>query len=233
MWRDDLWRYFRERIFTLDVRRLPIRPLRPLFNPWRDCDPLVDLSQADAIRRANLRSYLESFPGRPEAVVVGEAPGPWDCRFSGIPITGERSLHAGGIRAGDRVLFEVRRSSRDVPQMPLPRRAPFQSPSSAIFWGIMAEHHPRILIWNCVPLHPHLPGRPLSVRTPTPAETAFFTGYLGELLAIVRPQLVIAMGRKAQESLARLGIECRYVRHPSMGGAPAFRSGMKVLMAEV
>jgi len=233
MWHDDLWQYFQQRIFTLDVLRLPIQPLRPLFNPWRDCDLRVDLPHADAIRRKNLRGYLGSFPKRPQAVVVGEAPGPWDCRFSGIPITGERSLHAGGIRAGDRVLFEGRRSSRDVPEMDLSRRAPFQSPSSAIFWGIMAEHHPRFLIWNCVPLHPHLPGRPLSVRTPTPAEAAYFTDYLGEYLAIVRPQIVIAMGRKAQESLARLDIACRYVRHPSMGGAPAFRAGMKGFMAEL
>ncbi|MCX5685754.1 MAG: uracil-DNA glycosylase, partial [Planctomycetota bacterium] len=225
MWRDDLWRYFQQRLFTLDVLRLPISPLRPLFNPWRDCDPLVDLPQADAIRRENLRSYLESFPQRPEAVIVGEAPGPWDCRFSGIPITAERSLHAGGIRAGDRTLFQGRRSSRDVPAAPLARRAPFQSPSSAIFWGIMAEHHPRFLIWNCVPLHPYLPGRPLSVRTPTPAETAYFTAYLGDLLAIVQPRLVVAMGRKAEQSLGRLEIACRYIRHPSMGGAPAFREG--------
>jgi uracil-DNA glycosylase len=96
----------------------------------------------------------------------------------------------------------------------------------------MAEHHPRFLIWNCVPLHPYLPGRPLSVRTPTPAETAHFTAYLGDLLAIVRPRLVVAMGRKAEQSLARLGLECRYIRHPSMGGAPAFRAGMKQFLAE-
>jgi uracil-DNA glycosylase len=73
----------------------------------------------------------------------------------------------------------------------------------------------RVLLWNLVPTHPHRPGEPLSNRAPTPAEIAAGRPFLEELAGGRR---VVAVGRFAERELGG-----PYVRHPSHGGAAAFR----------
>jgi uracil-DNA glycosylase len=75
-----------------------------------------------------------------------------------------------------------------------------------------------VLLWNLVPTHPHRPRKPESNRRPTSTEIDAGTPYLVEL---ARGRHVIPVGRLAH---ARLG--GRYVRHPSHGGAAAFRCGL-------
>jgi uracil-DNA glycosylase len=72
-----------------------------------------------------------------------------------------------------------------------------------------------VLLWNVVPTHP---GTELSNRPPTRREIDDSAPYLAEL-AIGRR--VIAVGRVAQRHLGG-----RHVRHPSHGGAAAFRAGL-------
>ena len=72
-----------------------------------------------------------------------------------------------------------------------------------------------VLLWNLVPTHP---GTETSNRPPTGAEIEESEPFLRELVAGRR---VIAIGRRAHE---RIGGP--YVRHPSHGGAAAFRSGL-------
>jgi uracil-DNA glycosylase len=79
-----------------------------------------------------------------------------------------------------------------------------------------------VVLWNLVPTHPHEPGRPQSNRRPTRVEIAASRGFLEELAAGRR---VIAVGRLAEREL-----DAPYVRHPSHGGAAAFRSGLLELL---
>jgi uracil-DNA glycosylase len=72
-----------------------------------------------------------------------------------------------------------------------------------------------VLLWNLVPTHP---GTERSNRAPTRREIEASEPFLAELACGRR---VIAVGRLAQR---RLGAP--YVRHPSHGGAAAFRSGL-------
>ena len=74
------------------------------------------------------------------------------------------------------------------------------------------------LCWNLVPTHPHLPGDPETNRRPTRAEVAAAWPFLDEL---AWGRQVIAVGRLAQAVL-----DAPYVRHPSHGGAAAFRTGL-------
>lgn len=76
----------------------------------------------------------------------------------------------------------------------------------------------RVLLWNVVPTHPHRPGEPDSNRLPTQAEVAAARPFLG---ALARGRRVIPVGRLAHRVLGGA-----YVRHPSHGGAAAFRSGL-------
>jgi uracil-DNA glycosylase len=50
----------------------------------------------------------------------------------------------------------------------------------------------------------------------------------GRFLELVRPRVVIAIGRIA---LAALGQDARYVRHPANAGATAFRQQMAAILA--
>jgi uracil-DNA glycosylase len=72
-----------------------------------------------------------------------------------------------------------------------------------------------VLLWNLVPTHP---GTPESNRQPTRVEVEQSDVFLRELADGRR---VVAIGRLAQ---ARLGGP--YIRHPSHGGAAAFRVGL-------
>jgi len=72
-----------------------------------------------------------------------------------------------------------------------------------------------VVLWNLVPTHP---GTAASNRRPTRKEIEQSAPFLRELAAGRR---VVAIGRLAH---ARLGGP--YVRHPSHGGAAAFRSGL-------
>jgi uracil-DNA glycosylase len=79
----------------------------------------------------------------------------------------------------------------------------------------VTEH---VLLWNLVPTHPHRPGEPCSNRRPTADEVRAGLVFLDELTA---GKLVVAVGRLAE---AALGAPA--VRHPSHGGAQAFREGL-------
>jgi hypothetical protein len=75
-----------------------------------------------------------------------------------------------------------------------------------------------VLCWNLVPTHPHRPGRPESNRPPTRAEIAAGRMFIEELAPNRR---LVALGRLAERELGT-----SYVRHPSHGGATAFRAGL-------
>jgi uracil-DNA glycosylase len=83
----------------------------------------------------------------------------------------------------------------------------------------LTEH---VLLWNVVPTHPHAPGRVDSNRRPTAAETEAARPFL---TALSTGRRVIAVGR-----LAEAVTGAPYVRHPSHGGADAFREGLASLV---
>jgi hypothetical protein len=69
-----------------------------------------------------------------------------------------------------------------------------------------------------VPTHPHRSGLPASNRPPTRAEIEAGAPFVAEL---ARGRTLVPVGRLAHAALGG-----RYVRHPSHGGAAAFRAGL-------
>ena len=78
----------------------------------------------------------------------------------------------------------------------------------------------RVLLWNVVPTHP---GTESANRRPTRGEVAAGLRFVGALAA---GRTVIAVGRVAGDALGLSGI-----RHPSHGGAEAFRRGLSSVMS--
>lgn len=206
---DDVLRLFEEKVFSASPKN------SLLFNQYNDKNPEIDLPNADVIRRENLRSYLRSFSERPSVIVIGEAPGWRGCRFSGVPFTSEFQLCEDGLP------FKGQQSSA--------KPSPYRESSATIFWKVMGNYHSRFLAWNCIPFHPHKPDNPLSNRTPTEEEILTHLTLLSDLVALLRPRQIVAIGRSAERALKKIDISFTYVRHPSHGGANAFKTGIEKL----
>ena len=177
------------------------------FNQYRDAGP-EDVVGAPGIRLANLRHYLAERAGAP-VLALGEAAGYQGMRWSGIAFTSERDL----IRFGSP--FAVTCGGRR-----------WSEPSGTIVHRVLREldAERRVILWNTVPTHPHRPGDPLSNRRPSVAEIAVGAGFVELVLELLRPRVVVAVGRVAESVLGERGT---YVRHPANGGGAAFAEGMR------
>jgi uracil-DNA glycosylase len=181
------------------------------FNQYRDDGPDA-VPGAAALRVANLRTYLAER-GDADVLMVGEAAGYQGMRWSGIAFTSERDLGRwGGAFA---------RTSAGRP--------PWSEPSGTIVHRTLdrmgAER--RVILWNTVPTHPHHPGRPLSNRRPRAGEAVAGASFLERAIELLAPRRIVALGRVAEAAVGPRGL---YVRHPSMGGAPAFIAAMERLL---
>src|SRR6266487_3736130 len=75
------------------LRLLKESPSGAVFNPWWQVDEQNDIGRnAPAIRRHQLRAYLQKRLGKAQLAVIGEAVGYRGGHFSGIPMTSERLL---------------------------------------------------------------------------------------------------------------------------------------------
>ena len=139
------------------------------------------------------------------------------------PLLRERLERYLGGRAGARVLVVAEapgyRGTR-VSGIPLTseRQLTGSGPAEAtatVVRGTLAELGLVAFCWNVVPTHP---GTESSNRRPTAAEVAAGLPFLEELC---RGRRVLAVGRVAQRVSG-----APYLRHPSHGGATAFRQGL-------
>jgi uracil-DNA glycosylase len=97
--------------------------------------------------------------------------------------------------------------------------------SASIVHRVLAELgiEDDVLLWNVVPTHPHEPGRPYTNRRPSRVEVEASSRFLE---GVARGRRVVAVGRLAERVTG-----APYVRHPSHGGAEAFREGLTRLLA--
>ncbi len=155
---------------------------------------------------------------RPREVWIAEAPGYRGSRRTGVPLVSEPLLARATTDLG------LSRPLRKATVTP----APVVRTSVAV-WEQVAARTVAPLLWNAVLHHPHQPADPFTNRAPTRAERTLFAGALHGLLELVRPDVVVAIGRVAQRSVVDVRPDVVYVRHPSQGGLTAFRGQMAEL----
>jgi hypothetical protein len=193
---------------TFKEQLFPLPSTETLLNPYSYFHPSSDLPDAPFTRQQNLLNYLTHFERNPHILIVGEAPGPWGCRFSGVPFTSERQLADGDLP------FSGAPTSTLTP--------PAAERSATIFWGALKTHHQDFLAWNSIPLLPHKPGEPNNLRPPTKTEILTYQFILADIIEQLKPEEILAVGRRAEQAIQLLGEPCSYVRHPSRGGKRAF-----------
>ncbi|MFP3459679.1 uracil-DNA glycosylase [Arthrobacter globiformis] len=180
---------------------------------------------ANALRRQNLAAYLGDMLDRaPKVLLVGEAPGFRGMRITGVPFTNRTMFQGHANHFG---LF----GSGSSYVLPPEATGVAAEPTATVMWEVLAELDFLPLLWSACPWHTHVPGQPLSNRTPTPAEAALGTPFWQALTGIFPIETVLAVGNVAHRSLGRSGLDVPKIRHPAHGGRARFKQGLQELLA--
>jgi hypothetical protein len=102
--------------------------------------------------------------------------------------------------------------------------------TAAVIWSVLDRIEVPVFLWNVFPLHPHEAGAPFSNRAHNALERAAGEDVLAELIALIAPKRIVAIGNDAAKSAARISPkEAIQVRHPSYGGQNEFLTRMEGL----
>ena len=220
------------------LRLLKNSPSGAVFNPWWQVDEQNDVGHnAPAIRRNQLRAYLEERLGKSTVAIIGEALGYRGGHFSGIPMTSERMLLGKKKESGihpEQVFssIQARRTSK-------PRKCAdgFSEPTATIVWstlltlGLKPE---QFVLWNAFPWHSFDPRRGmLSNRMPNKSERSAGLSVLKAFLDLFRCNEIVALGNVAASQLKELNFEIHKVRHPASGGAKLFRQQIENIVKKL
>ncbi|MFW2358169.1 uracil-DNA glycosylase [Hydrogenophaga sp.] len=188
-----------------------------LFNPYATVHPMDAAANTPMAKLGRLGAHLDCDP---EVILVGEAPGWRGCALSGVAFTSEDQLLSGAI---PRVARLPERLSTNA-------GGPFKEATAEAVWGILYELGlaERAVLWNAIQMHPHQPDNALCNRTPTTSEVLEGKPAMLALRSAFPKAKLVAVGKKSQGLLARMGLACDLsVRHPSFGGKPEFQAAMR------
>lgn len=178
----------------------------------------------NALRRQNLALYLQEVRERsPKILLLGEAPGFRGMRITGVPFTNRTILEGPANAFG---LFGPGKGY----VLPPDAAGIAAEPTATVMWEVLDEVGVLPLLWSACPWHTHVPGNPLSNRTPTAAEAALGTPFWQALAAEFGIETVVAVGNVADRSLRRSGVAAVKIRHPAHGGRAGFKRGMEELV---
>jgi len=220
------------------LRLLRKSPSGAVFNPWWEVDEQNDVGRnAPAIRRRQLRAYMQKRMAKAKLALIGEAVGYRGGHFSGIPMTSERILlgRSNKVRMKSDDLFsdvEPRRTSK-----PRKCRDGFSEPTATIVWTALLRlglKPDQFVLWNAFPWHSFDPHRGmLSNRMPNKSERAAGLTVLKAFLELFSCDQVVALGKIAAAQLEELYVNAHCVRHPASGGAKLFRQQIAKIVAKL
>jgi hypothetical protein len=180
------------------------------FNPYLDRCPIHDRADAPRRRSATLRAILDAAASRGvHSVWIGRDLGYRGGRRTGLALTDDLHVPMHGARWG----VKIERSTRG-PSV--------KERTAGLAWSMLEEIELPIFLWNVFPLHPHEPDKPFTNRSHSSAERGAGEELLSELLKLLRPELVVALGGDAARCAERVAGSCVRVRHPSYGGQADF-----------
>ncbi|CAM5507476.1 uracil-DNA glycosylase [Eoetvoesiella caeni] len=185
------------------------------FNPYSDRCELHDRRDAPRRRAAALSALLRCASEKPvDAIWIGRDLGYRGGRRTGLALTDDvhMSQHA-------------KRWDIDLaPERPTVGDAVAER-TAAVIWGMLEHIDARIFLWNVFPLHPHESGDPFTNRQHNARERRAGEELLQQLIVLLRPSRIIAIGNDAAAAAHRItdGLPVICVRHPSYGGQTQFQ----------
>lgn len=193
------------------IQALSSVTLDNVFNPYADRCPLHDRSDAPQRRKQNLAISLETaIDLNIRTIWIARDLGYRGGRRTGLALTDEVHLDTYST------LFHGLRVAKATNGPAVGER------TATVIWKMLQRLAEPVFLWNVFPLHPHEPDEPMSNRCHTRRERQVCARFLHEIMALLQPETVIAIGGDAHRAVDELGISAIQVRHPSYGGQNTF-----------
>ncbi len=182
-----------------------------VFNQYSDICDQCDHASSPIIRQSNLRMYLDTMLSLGvEGIWIGRDCGYRGARRTGIALTDEISMALLESR------FKVHGLAKATAGKPIKER------TSTEIWKALSMINTAAFLWNVFPFHPFEAENPLSNRCHSIREFDECQDILQNILRMLKPRFVVAVGSEAQRNISRLGFKSTRVRHPSYGGSQQF-----------
>lgn len=194
------------------VRRLAELHTPNTFNPYSEICDVFDLKDAHKIRKQLLFEILtKASKVEIDAIWIGRDLGHRGGRRTGLALTDEVNASA-----------HARRWSLDAQKTT--KGALTSERTASVIWDMLNQIQSNIFLWNVFPLHPFEGGKPFSNRSHNTTEKKLGEAILFELINLLKPTRLIAVGNDASSSSIKLEKTASVlkVRHPSYGGQNIF-----------
>lgn len=191
------------------------------FNPYADRCPVYDAPGAPKMRAKFLKAMLEAaVEVEIDAIWIGRDLGYRGGRRTGLALTDDMHFQQHAARWG---MSAERPTRGDI----------VAERTAAVIWGVLSGIEARIFLWNVFPLHPHESHDPFTNRSHNSEERRAGEEVLRQLIGLLKPRRLIAIGNDAASVISRLnGVnDVVRVRHPSYGGQTQFIRQMRELYA--
>ena len=189
------------------------------FNPYSDRCEVHDRDKAPQHRSQVLQSMLQRATEQViDSLWIGRDLGYRGGRRTGLALTDDVHVKA----HAERWALSVDRPTKG--EIVAERTA-------AVIWRVLSQIKAPVFLWNVFPLHPHEPGNPFSNRAHNSCERRDGEEFLSQLISLLRPRRLIAIGNDAAQTALRMSDQDKViqVRHPSYGGRAKFLSQMNDL----
>ncbi len=195
------------------VSQLESVELENVFNPYSDQCEICDALNAHQNRANSLLKLLTAAEKiEVDMLWIGRDLGYRGGRRTGLAFTDDIHL----ADHGERWNLEFKRSTKGkvVKEM-----------TAMFIWRVLNQLSSNIFLWNVFPLHPYLKNNSFSNRKHSREELSIGEEFLAELICLLKPRLLIPVGKDATATALRIHDRKRVkpVRHPSYGGSSIFQ----------
>ena len=183
------------------------------FNPYTDICPIADNAKSPEIRRANLAISLQGCMSAERCSLwIGRDLGYRGGRRTGVALTDEVTL----ANYGNLIGVEGLQKATVGPVV--------QERTANVVQTLITRIQRPVFMWNVFPLHPYTKDGLLTNRKHSSHERGISAFAIEWLVAHLRIDMIVAIGRDAQEALRAMGLNAIEARHPSYGGQTEFIS---------
>lgn len=189
------------------------------FNPYSNRCKVHDCDEAPMLRRAALLAMLKvAVESDIDSIWIGRDLGYRGGRRTGLALTDDIHIYEHAARWGVHI-------SRPTKGEIVTER------TAAVIWDVLSQIDARIFLWNVFPLHPHEAGQPFSNRSHKAHERRIGEDFLQNLVELIQPRQIVAIGNDAAITAYKLFPEKQVVkvRHPSYGGQAQFVASIQNL----